>query len=393
MPSVFLNSDTSQTATIRALVLPHPKVSVQFRPPNGYSGAFGFDWVRMGDTSATTGDTWYRDIIGSDASGAFVKDAAKYRALLRKYQQEDHPTRDNDKYIVPVATLMKDKSAKFTLKLDVAIEPNELTIDYNEEFFTINESEISSKEVGKRSLVDFLEVECIEEFSEDQDINILADGKFAGRLKFLANDRAHRSYKKIELVKVKTDLNNSGVVNVPSVTGQKGVIRKFLRQPLCTAGIWTKELDLSSNVEMRTTHRLTHNGTFKVKKTTAALSDFLEAQFDAAFPDDTENFKIFLFDEDGGRFKTDGSFVGLAGFAPIGGKKVVMFKDPIKTDIVHELFHSMGLFHSFSDSGQFTFEKNKTDNMMDYSDTATPPITLKSTWRWQWKKLNRRIST
>jgi len=41
----------------------------------------------------------------------------------------------------------------------------------------------------------------------------LADGKFAGKLKVIANDKAHRYKAGIVFVEVKTDLSGSGRVN------------------------------------------------------------------------------------------------------------------------------------------------------------------------------------
>ena len=39
------------------------KCIVMFRPHANWSGEFGFDWLRAGDTG-TKGDTWYRNIVG-----------------------------------------------------------------------------------------------------------------------------------------------------------------------------------------------------------------------------------------------------------------------------------------------------------------------------------------
>ncbi|NND94650.1 MAG: hypothetical protein HKN45_07255 [Flavobacteriales bacterium] len=396
MPSVFLKSDTSITANTEPLVIPKPKVAVFFRPPNGFGGGFGFDWVRKGDTSAVTGDTWYRDIIGSyNAAGTvFTKSNAHYSRLVNKYQKEDHPTKENDKYIVPVVTLMKEKKAKFTLKLDIKKEPVKIEIVFDEDLFAVNQTEITDKAIGKRNLIDFLEVECLEEFDTNQTIEIKADDEFAGRLIFLANDSTHRGYKRIQLVRVQVDFNSDGAVSSPSVSNERGNLRKFLRQSLTTAGIWMKDLDLSSDATMNSTHRTTHpDGSFIVKKTTA-LATYLETKFAAENPGLENHYKIFFFDERGGRYRTNGSYVGLNGYAKaIVAKSVVLFNTHNSASTIHELLHAMGLYHTFSNSGEFTFEKNKTDNIMDYSHNASPPITRKSTWYWQWKTVNGKLSS
>lgn len=394
MPSIFLKSDTTITANAAVLTLPKPQVAVFFRPPNGFGGSFGFDWIRKGDTSAVTGDTWYRDVIGSYTGAAFAKSNAQYTRLVNKYPKVDHPTKTNDKYVVPVVTLMKEKKAKFSLKLDVKKEPDKIEIIFDDQYFTVNQTEITDKAIGKRRLVDYLEVECIEEFDSNQTIEIKADDEFAGRLIFLANDRKHRGYKRIQLVRVQVDFNSDGSASSPSVSSERGNLRKFLRQSLTTAGIWMKDLDLSSDATMNSTHRTTHpNGSFIVKKTTA-LATYLETKFAAENTGLENHYKIFFFDERGGRYRTDGSYVGLNGYAKdIVAKSVVLFNTHNSASTIHELLHAMGLHHSFSNSSEFTFEKNKTDNIMDYSHNASPPITRKSTWYWQWKKVNSKLSS
>jgi hypothetical protein len=60
--------------------------------------------------------------------------------------------------------------------------------------------------------------------------------------------------------------------------------------------------------------------------------------------------------------------------------------------VAHETLHSLGLYHSFDNKGDFTFEMNKTDNIMDYSDTAITPIPVNTTYHWQWKKIWQRAT-
>ena len=62
MPSIFLTSNTRVTATANALKLPKPEVIALFRLKSDYSGEFGFDWIRCGDT-AYFWDTDYEDVV------------------------------------------------------------------------------------------------------------------------------------------------------------------------------------------------------------------------------------------------------------------------------------------------------------------------------------------
>ena len=52
------------------------------------------------------------------------------------------------------------------------------------------------------------------------------------------------------------------------------------------------------------------------------------------------------------------------------------------TTVAHETFHAMGLYHSFSNKGEFIFKKFKTDNIMDYSDIDSDKTPIISTWQW-----------
>lgn len=45
----------------------------------------------------------------------------------------------------------------------------------------------------------------------------------------------------------------------------------------------------------------------------------------------------------------------------------------------------------FDNDSKFTFEQNKTDNIMDYSDIATPSIPVIQLWRWQYDFIWRNV--
>ena len=57
------------------------------------------------------------------------------------------------------------------------------------------------------------------------------------------------------------------------------------------------------------------------------------------------------------------------------------------------LFHALGLYYSFSSSNLHTFEQNKTDNIMDYSDVSDKPIPVVATWQFQWDILHKKLLT
>ena len=63
------------------------------------------------------------------------------------------------------------------------------------------------------------------------------------------------------------------------------------------------------------------------------------------------------------------------------------------TTCAHELLHALGLYHSFSDLNQHTFEEYKTDNIMDYSDVGPEKIPVIATWQFQWNILHENLPT
>ncbi len=83
--------------------------------------------------------------------------------------------------------------------------------------------------------------------------------------------------------------------------------------------------------------------------------------------------------EDGGTFDV------VAGFSPTGTGIAYGILDEegnlIKTAVMHEIMHALGLRHTF-ESTIHKFKKLKTKNYMDYKGQKT------FTWKWQWKKLH-----
>ncbi|AMP98932.1 hypothetical protein AY601_2028 [Pedobacter cryoconitis] len=57
--------------------------------------------------------------------------------------------------------------------------------------------------------------------------------------------------------------------------------------------------------------------------------------------------------------------------------------------VSHETLHAMGLYHTFDNDSEFTFEINKTDNIMDYSDIPSNPVVIpvNTLYHWQWSRI------
>ena len=80
-----------------------------------------------------------------------------------------------------------------------------------------------------------------------------------------------------------------------------------------------------------------------------------------------------------------GQFLG--GFSSGRNTDAIMFIDEVtdKITFAHEVYHSLGLGHTFSSFERFSFEPKKMDNVMDYTLLATGSYTTQpSTYYWQW---------
>ena len=55
----------------------------------------------------------------------------------------------------------------------------------------------------------------------------------------------------------------------------------------------------------------------------------------------------------------------------------------------HKQQHAPCLPHQFSVESKHVFQKNTTDNVMDYSDIGPLQISVVATWRYQWEHLHK----
>lgn len=81
-------------------------------------------------------------------------------------------------------------------------------------------------------------------------------------------------------------------------------------------------------------------------------------------------------------------FAGIA--SEIKGDNAIMFTAGQNSKIIaHEILHSGGLLHTFTNQNELTFEKYSTDNIMDYSESPDAPVHIPTngTWKWQWEIL------
>jgi len=105
------------------------KCIVSFRTSSSYTGDYGFDWLRKGD-SCRRGDKCYTKIIDRNKrksyiiskykTPVFVKDIKEYDKFANKeFKSLIIPWKNRKKsiYSVPVMSLLKGKSATLNLKI------------------------------------------------------------------------------------------------------------------------------------------------------------------------------------------------------------------------------------------------------------------------------------
>ena len=397
------------------------KVCVQFRTSESYSGEFGFDWVRFADSNRA-GDieeNRYDKIIGTceEEGENFKQDTGRYKQFLFEYKQqyiipwkkkeaEDATLNtgiNNGKktidylYVVPVMTLLKDQCADLTLNIDVHKKAQRLEYEYDKDFFTLNQSSAPILDIGHYPSADDLSITCNKEFSEDKEICLYAydeqDNKsLAGKLIVKANDDKHRYALDVVMVNVKTCIKDDNLSSPPSNPFRKITLQKYFSQCYIDANIEECELDLTTPDRKEAFLAYTDKELLKREDlSNLKIYDYLTSvlnsnSYTAKY---ASYYKIYLINEDA---DGDSSLYGRA--RDICSEEVIVLAPGLDdTTCAHELFHALGLYHSFSELNQHTFEKYKTDNIMDYSDVGTEKIPVIATWQFQWNILHENLPT
>lgn len=57
-----------------------------------------------------------------------------------------------------------------------------------------------------------------------------------------------------------------------------------------------------------------------------------------------------------------------------------------KENVMHEIMHGLGLYHTFDDESKHKFKDKSTKNYMDYNTNK------EYTWKWQWEKIQQYLN-
>ena len=336
--------------------------------------------------------------------------------------------------------------ASLDIIYDVYEEPNNLFIEYENKYFNITEPgaiaygvsprtsqqtprpeiayqptegynifKISPKSVGNHKSIT-VEIECLKPFGDLNGKQIkaytLTEGtngqpaqkKIVGVLDVMPNNKANRKVVKLLMVNVITNINSDGQAEkgyeAPKLLEQKKYLRKYLRNSLIDPIFKKVNLNLDSSAIKEHFNRVytrnnnllynTPNGhpplsVYLKEKLKEKLKSILkerlrgktvniEAEYNKRYKD---YLPIFFFYQE----YFDDSLTTIAYYS--SSNKAVVATNNLKiTTITHEVYHSLGLPHSFENkahipqngdrqtqsNGEYSFEYRKTTNIMDYSD-------------------------
>jgi hypothetical protein len=304
-------------------------------------------------------------------------------------------------YDVPVLTLLKGKKAKLTLMTEVVEEPQLLKFKCNgkdiaqEKDIKLSKPTVTPKSKGKHTLTNYLEIDCINDFAKNKEISVIAVNTDkteheVGKLVILANDKAHRYKVNIVFVEVVTRNISTKTPRKARLVGRAAELKKYLKQAYIIPHVTTVQLDLTAdatfNQQYSTNGKLTPHGN-QTFQPAIRIHDYLAKKFVKQHPataavNYTDSYKIFFVNEP--NISLYGESKGIGSKAQKVREVLVLPLGFADSTLAHELMHAMGLLHTFDNNNIFTFERYRTNNIMDYSDEPPYNIPVISTFRFQW---------
>ncbi len=390
----------------------YPEVVVDFRPANDYAGEFGFDYMR--DKTNKKDFVDYKEILGLyrntlNANNQPLKvfdldktvgGGVQYTSLknaLGTIELKDQRTDEQGKKVGNPVTWYKDASGTpkdyiqshlaiyngDTIDLSVQVETlahgNELDIEYDTTLFSLTTSKIPKKGGNKR-LNEHLQLTCLAEFANEQYLKVKYKDRTLGQLNILPNDRPHRFRKDVVFVNVKTNLTGRGTGNVGNSAGEDVLLRRYLRQAFV-------RLDLAPTIDLDLRTDATFNSRFtngKVISNRNGLHAYLRSQTSNLY---ANHLKVYFINEKCPKIENGKQIGFVVGEAEsFAADAVIVFAEHNDKTTSHECMHAMGLRHPFDPRSPYMFEKNHTQNIMDYSHNVG--IDCIYTWKWQWQILH-----
>jgi hypothetical protein len=115
------------------------------------------------------------------------------------------------------------------------------------------------------------------------------------------------------------------------------------------------------------------------KQVLDSINSYLEPKFNSQFKGYENTLKVFFLNLPGYSAEPKKDLLGVA--RSINSTSATILYRGYKV-LAHEVFHALGLHHNFNEKAKYTFKKESTKNIMDY----TKGNKFFST-SWQWKQL------
>jgi len=397
-----------------------PECTVCFRRTKDYDGSFGFDWMRVGDTDDER-DQWY-GTKGNMTSGDYDKLASgEYKYFDQEWRKQYSEYKETCRYLIPWVTLMNGRKARFRVKMQVNQPSGTLTVRMEGSGSGVlvpNLTEIPADKTGDYYHTTELEVNCTGTFNSATSLEVYAGEELVGKMIFLPN---HVTYKiKVALIQTQIDegkkddlmsklpLNlkkkllylNQAFIECELITGVELDLtaRKYkLRMRERRTGKEVDVNDFTGFFRKNEARKINHSNSATVRNgegttITEDLFKYINRELREQLSKNNPRihaeiegaYRIYFFHEENTN--------GVAGRANgIGSKESVVFKgyndDPESSTFIHELFHCLGLAHTFeTKDAEFEYKKAVTDNIMDYCDGKGVDRRI-SLWHWQMKKV------
>ena len=216
------------------------------------------------------------------------------------------------------------------------------------------------------------------EFSSNAFIEAKLNGKLIGNLDVLANN--DRKELDIIMVPVKLEINYKNETEGKILLNDNENLTNSLGQAYIKANIETFDglFDLVGDDGLEP-YMIKNQKNKNIINRYKDLNDYLNPLFNKKFPEHKHKIKVFFINEN----VPLGPNSNLLGRADdINSSSVIIYKKGNRI-ISHEVFHALGLYHTFSYNTKFRMKKSSTRNIMDYKKGNY------FSFSWQWKKLQQ----
>lgn len=158
------------------------------------SKIYGFDWMRE-EYKDTYGYYWEGDPRKRDDQNKIASEkdtSAKFENLEKEYSPITIEWKKKEKYYTPWLSLYVGQKARMRLTMDWDDKPKELQWDAK---YTHSDClklpDPASIKIARGGLFSYqdIEIECTASITEEKEVRLLADGKLAGRIKIIPNEK------------------------------------------------------------------------------------------------------------------------------------------------------------------------------------------------------------